>query len=75
MKYGSPEEVNKSILYNQFTIDPRELKGRIQEFLKTNSQVTLRSVVEKYPVNKDLVEIGSVANSLHCLHGRNICKR
>jgi len=57
MKYGSPEEVNTSILYNQFTIDPRELKDRIQEFLKTDSQVTLRSVVEKHPVSKGLVEI------------------
>ncbi|WP_094227779.1 DUF3375 domain-containing protein [Methanolobus psychrotolerans] len=57
MKYGSPEEVNTSVLYNQFNIDPKELKDRIQEFLKTNTQITLRAIVEKYPVNKGLVEI------------------
>lgn len=57
MKYGSPDEVNTAVLYNQFTIDPKELMSRIQGFLKTDSQVTLRSVIGKYPVTRGLVEI------------------
>lgn len=62
MKHGSQDEVNTSVLYNQFTIDPKELQNRIHEFLKTDTQVTLRSVVEKYPVNKGLVEILTYMN-------------
>lgn len=57
MEYGSPDEVNTSVLYNQFNIDSEELKKRIQEFLKVDSQVTLKSIVGKYPIEKGLLEI------------------
>lgn len=57
MEYGSSEEVNTSVLYDHFNIDPRELKSKIQEFLTSDSQVSLKSITEKYPINRGLVEL------------------
>jgi len=57
MEYGSSEEVSTSILYDQSNIDPKELKSKIQEFLTSYSQISLKSITEKYPINRGLVEL------------------
>jgi hypothetical protein len=57
MELGSSDDVDTSILYDQSNIDQRELKERIQEFLKTDSQVSLRTITERYPIKKGVAEI------------------
>ena len=57
MEYGSSEDVDTSVLYDQFNIDPKELKGKIEEFLKTDSQVSLNLITDKYPISRGLVEL------------------
>lgn len=57
MELGLSDDVDTSILYDQSNIDQRELKERIQEFLKTDSQVSLRTITETYPIKKGVVEI------------------
>jgi hypothetical protein len=57
MKQGSSEEVDASILYDLSSIDQRELKSNIGEFLKSDSQVSLRTITEKYPITKGIAEI------------------
>lgn len=57
MNQGSPEEVDPSILYDLSSIDQRELKANIEQFLKSDSQVSLRTITEKYPINKGIAEI------------------
>lgn len=54
---GSPDDNDASILYNQFSVDKKELEGRIQEFLETHSQISLRTIIETYPVKKGTDEI------------------
>lgn len=57
MEHGSSDLINKTILYNQFNIDSEELKERIEDLLKTDSQITLKSVIERYPVERGLAEM------------------
>jgi hypothetical protein len=54
---GSPESVDTQNLYSQFDIDREELKMRINQLLENNSQVSLKMVIEQYPVEKGLAEI------------------
>jgi len=44
-------------LYSQFDINPEELKTRISELLTLTSQFTLKTLIEKYPVERGLAEI------------------
>lgn len=54
---GLPDDSDASILYNQFSVDKKELEGRIQEFLETHSQISLRTIIETHPVKKGIDEI------------------
>lgn len=57
IEHGSSDFIDATSLYNQFNIDSGKLKERIEDLLKTDSQVTLKSVIERYPVEKGLAEI------------------
>ncbi len=54
---GSSELVDTELLYSQFDIDRRELQSRFDQLLEKNSQVTLQSVIEHYPIERGLAEI------------------
>jgi len=54
---GPSDLVNTERLYSQFDIDREELQARINQLLQSHSQVTLRAVVEQYPVERGLAEI------------------
>jgi len=49
-------------LYNQVYIDVKKLKFNIQRALETRSQVSLASLVEKFPVENGLAEILAYLN-------------
>ena len=54
---GSSTLVDTEQLYSQFDIDPEELRTRINEFLAKNTQFSLKTLIEKYPVERGLAEI------------------
>jgi hypothetical protein len=54
---GTSTLVDTEQLYSQFDIDPEELRSRINEFLAKNSQFSLKTLIEKYPVERGLAEI------------------
>jgi hypothetical protein len=54
---GTSTLVDTEQLYSQFDIDPEELRTRINEFLVKNSQFSLKTLIEKYPVEWGLAEI------------------
>jgi hypothetical protein len=57
IEHGSSDLIDTTLLYHQFNIDSKTLKERIENLLKIDSQVSLKSVIEKYPVEKGLAEI------------------
>nr|WP_321497699.1 DUF3375 domain-containing protein [uncultured Methanolobus sp.] len=54
---GSTDDINPSDLYTQFSIDKKEIEGRIQEFLGTTSQISLKTIIETYPIKRGMEEI------------------
>ncbi|SDF93516.1 Protein of unknown function [Methanolobus vulcani] len=56
MKAGSSDEVNPSALFDKLRINRRELKANIEEFLDSDSQVSLKTILEKYPITKGVLE-------------------
>lgn len=50
-------ENDTEALYRQLYIDPEELRERVREMLKRSSQVTLKQITEKWPVEKGLSEV------------------
>jgi hypothetical protein len=54
---GSSELVDTKNLYTQFDIDRQELLERLDQLLQNNSQITLQSVIERYPIERGLAEI------------------
>lgn len=54
---GSSELVDTADLYSQFNIDRQELQSRLDQLLQNNSQITLQSVIERYPIERGLAEI------------------
>ena len=54
---GLAELVNTEQLYSQFDIDPELLRMRINELLTINSQISLKTLIEKYPVERGLAEV------------------
>ncbi|WP_406657487.1 DUF3375 domain-containing protein [Methanolobus sp. ZRKC2] len=54
---GSADDNDASILYNRFSIDKKELEGRIQKFLEKHSQVSLKTIIEAYPIEKGIDEL------------------
>lgn len=59
---GKADSVATDVLYRQLYIDPAELKGKIRELLKTESQVSLKRLVEVYPVEKGVAELITFLN-------------
>jgi hypothetical protein len=57
VEQGSSADVDTSVLYNQFNVDKRELEERIQELLEIDSQISLRTITETYPIKKGVAEI------------------
>lgn len=55
--FEGEEDINTDLLYQQLFINPDDLKSRINALLRYNNQVSLKEVVEKYPVEKGLSEI------------------
>jgi hypothetical protein len=49
--------VDMTQLYEQLYINPEELKSKIRDMLKDASQVTLKQITEKYPVERGLSEL------------------
>ncbi len=59
---GRGDAIDAGILYKQIFIDQEELKGRIKELLKVNTQVSLRQISEAYPIEKGLAEVITFLN-------------
>ena len=59
---GRGDAIDAGILYKQIFIDQEELKGRIKELLKVNTQVSLRQISEAYPIDKGLAEVITFLN-------------
>ncbi len=57
LEAGLENLVDPQNLYSLFEIDPEILRKRIQELLMTTSQFTIKTLVEKYPVERGLAEI------------------
>lgn len=57
LEEGSSDLVDVKQLYEQFNVDKEELRLRIDDMLNSNSQITLRSIVERFPVDRGLAEI------------------
>lgn len=56
---GSEDDTNPDlkILFDQFTIDRKKLRRRIDEMLEGKSQVTLKEIVDTYGIENGLSEI------------------
>lgn len=50
-------DLDMATLYEQLYINPEELKANIREILKENEQVSLKKLIEKYPVKRGLSEL------------------
>jgi len=57
LEEGSSDLVDVKQLYEQFNVDKEELKLRIDDMLNKTSQITLKSIVERFPVDRGLAEI------------------
>ena len=57
LEEGSSTLVDTQQLYSLFDINREELKTRIDELLSITSQFTLKTLIEKYPVERGLAEI------------------
>lgn len=62
LEEGSSNLVDAQKLYEQFNVNPEELKTRINELLATHSQITLKSIIERFPVERGLAEILTYVN-------------
>lgn len=59
---GRAEGLDTDLLYKQLYIDPEELKAKIRELLKSETQITLRQLTDAYPIEKGLAEIITLLN-------------
>ncbi len=57
LEEGDADSIDMGVLYKQLYIDQEELKIKIRELLKFNSQITLKQITEIYPIEKGLSEI------------------
>ncbi len=57
LEEGNSTLVDTQQLYSQFDINQEELRSRIDELLSITSQFTLKTLIEKYPVERGLAEI------------------
>lgn len=57
LEEGCADSIDIDVLYKQLYIDQEELRIRIRELLKFNSQITLKQIAEIYPIEKGLSEI------------------
>lgn len=54
---GEEEDIDSSALYNQFTVDTERLERRIRDELGEATQVSLGSLLERYPLEQGLAEL------------------
>lgn len=59
---GTADGVETELLYRQLHIAPEELKRKIREMLRTETQVTLKRLIDVYPVEKGIAEIVTFFN-------------
>ncbi len=59
---GTADGLDTDLLYKQLHIDPEELRAKIRERLKAETQVTLRQLTDVYPIEKGLAEIIALLN-------------
>lgn len=57
LEEGDADSIDMGVLYKQLYIDQEELKIKIRELLKFNSQITLKQITDIYPIEKGLSEI------------------
>lgn len=57
LEEGHADSIDIDMLYRQLYINQEELKIKIRELLKFNSQITLKQITETYPIEKGLSEI------------------
>ncbi len=50
-------DINADVLFEQFVVDRLKLESQIKQLLQQNEQVSLREVIEVYPVEKGLAEL------------------
>jgi flagellar motility protein MotE (MotC chaperone) len=54
---GEGENIDAQVLFTQFVVDKRELKSRIRRMLQNSSSVSLKEVVNEYPLEKGISEL------------------
>lgn len=57
LEEGNADSIDIDVLYKQLYINQEELKIKIRELLKFNSQITLKQITEIYPIEKGLSEV------------------
>lgn len=58
-------DVDVSALYQQNYVDEAELKANIRRALQTRSQISLRQIVEEYPISKGVAEVVTYLELAH----------
>lgn len=58
-------ELNTEALFTQLYVDPGVLKDRIRQTMKQKSQVSLKEVLQHFPVEKGLTEVISYIALAH----------
>jgi hypothetical protein len=53
----SDEEIDPSVLFQQFTIDKARLRQNIRKALQMRSQVSLSELVQEHPIERGLAEL------------------
>ncbi|MCB1189133.1 MAG: DUF3375 domain-containing protein [Leptospiraceae bacterium] len=53
---GDSSDMETSVLFKQFYVNPDELKENIRNMLRTNEQVSLKQISDVYPIQKGLSE-------------------
>ena len=54
---SSDEDIDPSVLFQQFAIDKARLRQNIRKALQLRSQVSLRELVQEHPIEKGLAEL------------------
>ena len=54
---GLASNVDVQVLYSQFNVNREELEDHISSLLQHNSQITLKTLLEHYPIERGLAEI------------------
>ncbi|MEE9492668.1 MAG: DUF3375 domain-containing protein [Gammaproteobacteria bacterium] len=57
IKTASGEDIDTDALFNQIVVDKAALESHINQQLQTHNQITLKQLVEQYPLQQGLAEL------------------